>query len=356
MHNDLGKARLLAESVRFSGDQLRQRLFSDPSQTREFADANYQNGLRISFETTPRAASELNVVFGRLDIPSTVVEAFVFPSSDIIADCFSGGASGCVIRFSSQLIERMEGDEFRFVAGHELGHFLLEHGTAGASQGQLSPEYFMQQRSQEISVDRLGLIACGNLEAAMRALMKTISGLSDHHLKFDVGTFIAQLQRSSAKVQEEYWNASHPSLVFRSRALLWFSMSECFCADSARFPTGCLDELDRRITRDLERFVDGPVRRRIEQARKDLSIWTAVMDIVGAGSFTRQDQGKFAEMFGEDTLRQLKQFLSSLGKDEIEEVVHSKLRTARENLEEMMPAGFAKELEEIRQRISEKYH
>ncbi len=356
MRHDLGKARLLAESVRFSGDQVRQSAFSDPSQTREFANLNYQNGLRISTETTPRAASQLDIVFGRLDIPSSVVEAFVFPSSDIVADCFSGSASECVIRFSSQLIERLEGDEFCFVAGHEIGHFLLEHGLSGEKQGELSPGYFMRLRSQEISADRLGLIACGSLESAMQALMKTVSGLSDYHLKFDVGTFIAQLKRSSAKVQEEQWSTSHPSLVFRSRALLWFSMSEHFIGDSSKYPIGCLDDVDRHITRDLERFVDGPVRRRMEQARKDLSIWTAVMDIVDAGSFTRQDQGKFAEMFGEDTLRQLKQFLSSLGKDEIEEVVCGKLQMARENLQEMIPAGFANELETIRQRITEKLH
>ena len=355
MHDDLGAARLLAESIRFSGDNLRQHSFTDPSHTRAFADANYQSGIRISTETTPHVSAELNLVFRRLSIPPTIVESFVFASADLVADCFVGSASECVIRFSSQLIEHLEGDEFRFVAGHELGHFLLEHGSVRAEKRELSPEYFMQQRSQEISVDRLGLIACGSLRSAMRALMKTISGLSEHHLKFDIGAFVSQLQRSSPTVQEGQWSASHPSLVFRSRALLWFSMSEHFSADTPNFPTGCLDKLDGQVTRDLEKFVDGPVRRRIEQARKDLSIWTAVMNIVSRGSFAKQEQKQFSDAFGESTLRQLKMFLSSLGKDEIEDVVYGKMLAARENFEEMMPAGYAKELEEIQHSIENKF-
>ena len=356
MHGDLEAARSLAKSVRFSGEIPRQNSFNDPSQTRAFADANYQSGLRISSETTPRVASELAVVLQRLSIPATVVEAFVFASADIAANCFTGSTSKCVIRFSSQLIENLRSDEFRFVVGHELGHFLLDHGFIKDEQRKLSLEYFMQLRAQEISVDRLGLIACGSLESAMRALMKTISGLSDHHLKFDVGAFVSQLRRSSATLQAQESSASHPSLVFRSRALLWFSMSEHFNADVPSFPSGCLDEMDGYITRDLERFVDGPVRRRIEQARQDFAIWTVVTEIVSYGSFEREKQEKFAETFGEDTLRQVKEFLSTLEKSEIDEVVYNKLRTARENLEDMIPTGFADEIKDIGQMLDGKVY
>ena len=54
----------------------------------------------------------------------------------------------------------------------------------------------MQERAQELSVDRVGLIACGSVDIAIRALMKTVSGLSSEHLRFDVGTFISQLDKS----------------------------------------------------------------------------------------------------------------------------------------------------------------
>ena len=355
MRDDLTTARSLAESVRFSGDNLRHNSFIDPARTRALADANYQTGLSISPKTIPLIASELTAVLQRLNIPPAVVEPFVFASADIAADCFSSGSAECVIRFSSQLIERFENDEFRFVAGHELGHFLLEHRAVGAEQGELSPEYFMQQRAQEISADRLGLIACGSVESAMRALIKTISGLAKHHLKFDVVAFISQLRRSSTTLQEEQWNTSHPSLTFRCRALLWFSMSEHFSSSNLVFPGGCLHELDGRITRDLEMFVDGPILRRIEMAKRDFAIWRAAAEIVNHGSFGKRDQEKFSEAFGEDILRQLKNFLSALAKDEIDEVVYDKMRAARENLEKMMPSGFTSELECIQQTIEARF-
>ena len=355
MHDDLTTARLLAESVRFSGDSRRHSSFIDPARTRALADVNYQSGLLISPKTIPKVASELTVVLQRLNIPPAVVESFVFASADIAADCFSGGSAECVIRFSSQLIERFEDDEFRFVVGHELGHFLLEHGGVGAEERELSPEYFMQQRAQEISADRLGLVACGSVESAMRALIKTISGLSKHHLKYDVGAFISQLERSSTTLQEEQWNTTHPSLTFRGRALLWFSMSEHFSSSEVVFPIGSLHELDGRITEDLERFVDGPIRRRIERAKRDFAIWRSAVEIVNHGSFGKRDQMRFSEAFGEDDLRQLKNFLSDLAKDEIDRVVFDKMRIARENLEKMMPSGFAEELEDIQQTIEARF-
>ena len=81
----------------------------------------------------------------------------------------------------------------------------------------------MQSRAQEISVDRVGLVACGDLSVAIRAMMKTVSGLEHRHLRFDAGQFISQVSRLSQGTSDEVWN-SHPSMVVRSRALLWFSM------------------------------------------------------------------------------------------------------------------------------------
>ena len=39
---------------------------------------------------------------------------------------------------------------------------------------QTSIEVFMLKRAQEISVDRIGLIACGNIRLASNALLKTL--------------------------------------------------------------------------------------------------------------------------------------------------------------------------------------
>src|SRR5687768_6615234 len=82
------------------------------------------------------------------------------------------------VRFSSTLVDILDEEEFCFVVGHELGHFLLRH-TAGLHGSTESLELFMLQRAQEISADRLGMVACGSLDVAIKALKKTISGLNN---------------------------------------------------------------------------------------------------------------------------------------------------------------------------------
>ena len=83
--------------------------------------------------------------------------------------------------------------------GHELGHFLLDHHHANVGFTSANPEYFRQRRAQEISVDRLGLLSCGSLDVALRALMKTVSGLTERHLRFDVERSSHSFEKSKVR-------------------------------------------------------------------------------------------------------------------------------------------------------------
>ena len=141
----------------------------------------------------------------------------------------------------------------------------------------------MQQRAQEVSVDRVGLVACGSLDIAIRALMKTASGLSSDHLRFDVGTFISQLSKSAKPAGHGDHTASHPSILVRCRALLWFSLNDFFTTHKGTFPQGQLDVLDLRIQNDLRTYVDGPARKQIEESKNDLAMWMAAYEIVQKG-------------------------------------------------------------------------
>ena len=90
----------------------------------------------------------------------------MYASPDLNAECYLGDTSNCIIRFSSSLIDILDKNEFEFVVGHELGHFLLSHQQACVTEKNL--EYYIQQRAQEISADRLGLIACDSLDIALK--------------------------------------------------------------------------------------------------------------------------------------------------------------------------------------------
>ena len=352
MAKRLSAAQDLAERARYSGDTLKRSSEGDASHTERLRSFLYQNELQINPSVTPALADCLARVYNHLHIPSGTVEAFVFPSAEIQAECHSGSTSECVIRISSALIDILDDDEVGFVAGHELGHFLLGHGIARHEAATESLEYFMLQRSQEISVDRIGLLACGSLDVAVRALMKTASGLTSKHLRFDVGTFVAQLRSATAGASQANPTSSHPSILVRCRALLWFSLNDFFTRGESHFSVEQMAKLDKLIENDLHKFVDGPARERIEEAKRDLAMWMAVCEVVQDGVFAKHEQEVLADMFGTGLVERLKSFLSNVPAAEVHDTVYERMVTARDELEGVIPTSFEAEFEKIRERVN----
>ena len=163
MRDNLRSAYELAEQVRFSRDTLR-RLDDLPIAHIDHIRGLFaQHSIRIAPEVTPALAICLEKVYERLQISPETVEAYVFSSPEIQAECYSGNRSDCIVRFSSGLIDLLDDEEVEFVAGHELGHFLLGHSGSLAEPNGKSIEQYMQQRCQEISVDRIGFPVQGEL-------------------------------------------------------------------------------------------------------------------------------------------------------------------------------------------------
>jgi hypothetical protein len=350
MPDGLHAAQELAERVRFSGDSLRPQSEGNTSHAEAYKGFLAQTGLRISQEVTPTLADRLNVVYDRIAIPKGTVEAFVYAGADLQAACFAGSTSQCVIQFSSSLVDLLDEDEFGFVAGHELGHFLLGHGVATMEHERQSLEFFIQQRSQEISVDRIGLLACGSLDVALRALMKTISGLTSKHLRFDVGTFISQLRKPSNPFLHNNPTASHPSIVVRCRALLWFSLNDLFLKGAHAFSAEQMRKLDEHIQNDLHRYVDGPARQLIEEAKEHVALWMAAYAFVQDGIFAKHEQEIFARTFGEDNLEKLKNFLRGAPTTDACDRVKQNLQSSLAELAALIPTSCEAEVEKIRQR------
>jgi hypothetical protein len=352
MDKALTSAQQIAELVRFSGDTLRNKSAGESAPTEAVAGTLFQNELEISAEVTPGLWAQLESAREHLSIPPDTIHAFVYASPELQASCFATSTQNCVLRFSSGLIDLLDAREFAFVCGHELGHFLLGHGISKMESGDLSIEYFMQQRAQEISVDRIGLIAAGSLDVAIRALMKTVSGLSNEHLRFDVGRFLSQLGKSGAMRGASEFEATHPSILVRCRALLWFSLNDYFTVGHEAFSRAQFDALDARIQKDLATYVDGPAREKIEQAKNDLALWIAANEIVQNGVFGKADQIAFEKMFGAEMLAKLINFLRDIPRSEVQDAVYERVRTTREALEALIPSSFECEVAEIQHRIS----
>jgi hypothetical protein len=353
MDKGVSAARALADRFRYSCDSTRRKTAGDASATNRARNMFFHNGLQLTPAVTPHLADRLSRVCDRLQIPANSIDAFIYAGSEIQAECIAGTASFCVLRFSSALVDLLDEDEFEFVAGHELGHFLLDHGIVRLETQGDSLESQIQQRAQEISADRIGFIACQSLEVAIRALMKTVSGLSKEHLRFDVGAFLSQLRNAPAANGASHFT-THPSILVRCRALLWFSLNDLFTRPTEQASVKQLTQLDQRIEKDMDRFVDGPTRRLIEEARENLAIWVAASQSVEDGVFDKREQAVFAEMFGESILARLKNFLTDLPASEVQDAVHQRMKSARDDLEQIIPSSFGQVYSEIQAEISTK--
>ena len=348
MTNDLQTARKHAECLRYSGDLTLDNGKDIEAELSAIRNHHYQNGLCISSEVTPALSTGLRNVYQRLQIPEATVEAFVYPAPEIQAACISDGSNACVIRFSSALIETLSAEEFEFVAGHELGHFLLGHDRRECNEDNL--EYFMHTRAREISADRIGMTACDSLETSIHAMMKTISGLTSKHLRFDVGTFISQIKNHSSH-SDEY--SSHPSMLVRCRALLWFSTSDEL-QNNKEQSENSLDKIDKHIEADLINYVDGPARKKIEEAKENLSIWLTVRKMCEDNKFNKSEQARFTELFGARNMEGLKNYLQTIPAKQVQEAIDERADIARQELISMIPKASAEEIAKIEQLVLER--
>ena len=351
----LQRARSLAEKVRFSSDSLSSESDVSANKANNLRSYFAQSGLLIDDAVTPSLSTSLRRVYERLHIPTDAVQAFVYASPEIQAECFAGSSKSCAVRFSSAIVDLLDDDEIAFVAGHELGHFLLGHGRTNLRHREQSLECGMQMRSQEISSDRIGLMACRALDVAMRALMKTASGLSSRHLRFDVSAFLSQLRHVDLNSGFQDAIASHPSIVVRCRALLWFSLSDFFKKGERFHLLEQMDRLDAMVKKDLAKYVDGPARQRIGDAKENLALWMATYEIVQDGVFAKREQEIFQRLFGNATLRRLKDFLRDTDASKISDEVFARLSIARDELEEIIPISFEAEVARIQNKISESF-
>ena len=282
-------AKRRADGVRYSQDRTRERADHAPNSGGEhFRFSMATNGLRVSSSVTPSIALSLDNVLNRLGVPSDSIEAYVYNSADIQAMCCMVNVRAAVLSFSSGLVNLLSPEEFEFVAGHELGHFLLGHEARSTNIGSL--EYFRQFPAQEISADRIGLIGCRSLEAGVRALIKTGCGLGDEHLRFDVSAYISQLRDLKTPDLRRAEMPTHPSMAVRCRALLWFSMHPSAVGDDSGSRNTSLAKLDGLVAKDLQMFCEQPVLQDVQLTRDDYLLWYAAYTAVEDGRLEKYEQ------------------------------------------------------------------
>jgi hypothetical protein len=146
--------------------------------------------------------------------------------------------------------------------------------------------------------------------------------------------------------------STHPSIVIRAKALLWLSVSGLL-KDERKSADGEILLLNQRVERDLQRFVDGAMRKQIEENKRDLLLWMMTYEIVQVKKFSRPLQSRTRQMFGDDTVDRLLGFLDALKSNEVDEVVYEKVCATRARLKSVMLDAFESEVSKIQERVAE---
>jgi uncharacterized tellurite resistance protein B-like protein len=185
------------------------------------------------------------------------VDMYVQSSSQPNAFCVpSRKGTRLVMCLHSALLDLLTPHELMFVMGHEVGHALLEHAkipNIDFDDPEFSPLEVVRIRAlgrrQEVSCDRIGLLACQSTKVAGSALLKIMSGLSDRWLTFDELAFAKQFDEIAELAEVTQMDdavSTHPVIGLRMKALLSFVESQVY-ADALDLPAGKLanEEMER---------------------------------------------------------------------------------------------------------------
>ncbi|WP_161318824.1 M48 family metallopeptidase [Alcanivorax sp. DP30] len=270
-----------------------------------FKEGYYRNALLISEHVTPGVEDVIRHVLSVFSISRANVEAFVFSDPVIQAACLGSGSDSAAICVSSGAVESLEADELAFVLGHEVGHFILNHTKQYSEAIQRSPEFFECRRYQEISADRYGLVAAGSVDSAMRAIIKTASGLSSRHLQFSVQRFAQQFSKSTSRYSDATYT-THPDMPTRARALLRF--------DPIKNDPGLaskLQEVDIKIGKDLDKISNHHFIAIKKDLRSRVITWSVLERLSESGRVTPGMKMAFREAAGGRNLDRVLKLLQS---------------------------------------------
>ena len=331
--NSLINSKQLASKYRFSLDKEEACQVIDPFAYKDILNNLYQQNMLINKELTPIIYKSIEKVCQKLETPIESIKAFIDNSEVIQASCMVTGTDETILKMSSKLINLLDEQELEFVIGHEIGHFLLNHGHVEhhGEDNKIEFQDQMNSRYQEISSDRIGLLACGSIKKAISAMLKLITGLDDNHLRFDISAFISQSNDTDNLYSQQSMISSHPSNLVRCRALLWFSMEKTSDLNSLDDSVK-KKEIDNRIEDDFKKYIDGPIIKVMQEVKENFKLWMAVKEIIKDGIFDKNEQKIFERMFGRHQQTKIIDFFKAYKNSEIAEIINRNYENSKEDL------------------------
>jgi tellurite resistance protein len=308
---DMFEALLEHSEIKKTNERLARREESTPAGVRRRLLAT---SVRISPRMAPdvhRMADDCAQRLG-MTIPH---ELYVYSSPQFNAACFKPEDHRVCIMFSSGLLEAFEGNELKFVIGHELGHHVYQHHDVPVGvilNGQEPPEprlalrLFSWSRYAEISADRAGAFCADDILSVSRALFKLASGLSGRTVQFELDDFLEQVELMQLEDDEpgqgaptEDWFSTHPFSPLRVKALQLYDQSLL-----ARPDGFAVHDLESRV-QDLmglmePNYIEG--RTLAAESMRRLLFAGGLLVATADGEIAKEEKEAFEKFFGDGTL------------------------------------------------------
>jgi Zn-dependent protease with chaperone function len=211
-------------------------LFSYQS-SQSLHNALIDRAFHVNEASGPELAAIVEIPKARLQADD--LEVFVARSSVPNAYTF-GLLSPKIVVLHSILLDMMDRDELIFILGHEMGHVRLGHtwlntligGMAGiptsfSAAAILALAFRWWNRACEYSCDRAGLLACGDPEKAVSALVKLVAG-GEVHSTAGIQRVLARIEAEDDDIAGSFDEllGTHPMMVRRIAHIRSYAASQ----------------------------------------------------------------------------------------------------------------------------------
>ena len=294
------------------------------------------HSIRITKDILPKVSKSINTVFEKLEIENQ----FNF---FVTADSFQANAACSLISLSSKpdiiltskLIELLSAKELEFVIGHEVAHYVYQHAMYPNYQNEenrtLKLNILNLSRAAEISCDRIGFLACGDLEVSLKAILKLASGLDDKHLNFKFSAYLDQLREleTLGKSQSQLWS-THPSFLIRMQALIWFSMTKEYHQffETKKKGSYSISEIDKKIEGSIKKIIGNEVDVSNKEIFDKALLWGSLNLYLSDKKFSKAEQEIFIKKFGKEKATKAISLLKISNRDMLEKKVETSFTDA----------------------------
>ena len=266
------------------------------------------HSIRVTKDILPNVTKSIDTVFKKLQIEN---QFNFFVTSDTYqanAACsLMSVSSKPEIILTSKLIDLLEDKELEFVIGHEVAHYIYQHALYPNHQNEenrnLKLNILNLSRAAEISADRIGFLACGSLEASLRANLKLASGLGNKHLNFKFSAYLDQLREleTLGKSESQLWS-THPSFLIRMQALIWFSMTKEYHEffETKKRGTYKILEIDKKIENSLKKIIGNEIDITNKEIFDRALLWGSLNLYLSDKKFSKSEQELFIKKFGKE--------------------------------------------------------